>query len=67
MDRDAFIRVLEGCIESATGRLYPSIEWNKLNDRGLIECAELVRDLLEKKLRGEAALGAPPPMDGRVH
>jgi hypothetical protein len=67
MDRDAFIRVLSGCIESATGRLYPSIEWDKLSDRGLIEFAELVRDLLEKKLRAEAALAAPGPLDGRVH
>jgi hypothetical protein len=56
-----------GTFASARGRFYPSIEWDKLTDRGLIECAELVRDLVEKILRGKADLGAPPPMDGRVH
>ena len=46
MDRDSFIRTLQGCIGSATGRQYSQIEWTKMSDRGLIECAELVRDLL---------------------
>ena len=50
MDREQFIRVLEGCIESATGRKYAEIDWTRLSDRGLIECAELVRDLLEKRV-----------------
>jgi len=49
MDREQFIRVLRGCIESATGRDYAHIDWDRLTDRGLIECAELVRDLLEKR------------------
>jgi len=53
MDREQFIRVLRGCIESATGRDYAHIDWNRLTDHGLIECAELVRDLLEKRF-GEA-------------
>ncbi len=53
MDREQFIRVLRGCIESATGRDYAHIEWDRLTDRGLIECAELVRDLLEKRVRDE--------------
>jgi hypothetical protein len=51
MDREQFIRVLRGCIESATGRRYAHIDWDRLTDRGLIECAELVRDLLEKRVR----------------
>jgi len=51
MDREQFIRVLRGCIESATGREYVHIDWDRLTDRGLIECAELVRDLLEKRVR----------------
>ncbi len=50
MDREQFIKVLRGCIESATGREYAHIDWNRLTDRGLIECAELVRDLLEKRV-----------------
>jgi len=50
MDREQFIRVLRGCIESATGREYAHIDWEHLSDRGLIECAELVRDLLEKRV-----------------
>ena len=50
MDREHFIRVLRGCIESATGRDYAHIDWDRLTDRGLIECAELVRDLLEKRV-----------------
>ena len=68
MDRDSFIRTLEGCIRSATGREYPHIDWNNMNDRGLIECAELVRDLLEKRLRVlDQMLTAPEPSDGNVH
>jgi hypothetical protein len=50
MDREQFIKVLRGCIESATGREYAHIDWDRLTDRGLIECAELVRDLLEKRV-----------------
>jgi hypothetical protein len=50
MDREQFILVLRGCIESATGRDYAHIDWDRLTDRGLIECAELVRDLLEKRV-----------------
>jgi hypothetical protein len=53
MDREQFIKVLRGCIESATGRAYSHIDWERLTDRGLIECAELVRDLLEKRVRDE--------------
>lgn len=49
MDREQFIRVLESCIKSATGRRYPHIDWTKLSDRGLINCAEMVRDLLERR------------------
>jgi hypothetical protein len=49
MDRDQFIRVLRGCIESATGRDYPGIDWTRLSNRGLIESAELIRDLLERR------------------
>ena len=44
MDREQFIRVLRGCIESATGRDYSHIDWDRLTDRGLIESAELIRD-----------------------
>ena len=51
MDRDQFIRVLMTCIESATGRVYPDIEWERLSDRALVECAEMIRDLLEKRTR----------------
>jgi hypothetical protein len=61
MDREQFIRVLRGCIESATGRDYSHIDWDRLTDRGLIESAELIRDLLEKRVRDqkppELALG----------
>ncbi len=53
MDREQFIRVLRGCIESATGRDYTHIDWDRLTDRGLIESAELVRDLLEKRAKDE--------------
>ena len=68
MDRDSFIQVLQGCIGSATGRQYPHIDWTKMSDRGLIECAELVRDLLEKRLRAlDQMLTAPEPRDGNVH
>jgi hypothetical protein len=58
MDREQFIRVLRGCIESATGREYAHIDWDRLTDRGLIECAELIRDLLEKRVRD----GKPPEL-----
>ena len=68
MDRDSFIRVLQGCIGSATGRQYPHIDWTKMSDQGLIECAELVRDLLEKRLRAlDQMLTLPEPRDGNLH
>ena len=38
--------------------------WNLLS--GAVQ-ALVVRDLLDKKLHGEAAAGAPPPLDGHVH
>jgi hypothetical protein len=61
MDREQFIRVLRGCIESATGRDYTHIDWDRLTDKGLIESAELIRDLLEKRVKDqripELALG----------
>lgn len=67
MDRDSFIRVLEGCIRSATGREY-RIEWTEMSDRGLIECAELVRDLLEKRVSGADQEAMPTaPIDGKLH
>jgi hypothetical protein len=53
MDREQFIRVLRGCIESATGREYAHIDWDRLTDRGLIESAELIRDLLEKRVKDQ--------------
>ncbi len=59
MDREQFIKVLRGCIESATGREYAHIDWDRLTDRGLIECAELVRDLLEKRVHDTRA---PEPL-----
>ena len=65
MDREQFIKVLRGCIESATGRQYSQIDWTRLSDRGLIECAELVRDLLERRAR-ETTLPGPMPGE-RVH
>ena len=61
MDRNSFIRVLEDCIGSATGRQYPHIDWTQMSDRGLIECAELVRDLLEKHRRRLDPTLTPPP------
>jgi hypothetical protein len=68
MDRDSFIQVLQGCIGSATGRRYPNIDWKKMSDQGLIESAELVRDLLEKRLQMlDKMLTAPEPRDGNVH
>ena len=68
MDRDSFIRTLQGCIGSATGRQYSQIEWTKMSDRGLIECAELVRDLLEKRFMAlDKMLKAPVPRDGNIH
>ncbi len=68
MDRDSFIRVLEGCISSATGREYKHIEWTQMSDRGLVECAELVRDLLEKRLRDLDSVGmASEPRDRNIH
>lgn len=68
MDRDSFIQVLQGCIGSATGRQYPNIDWTKMTDQGLIECAELVRDLLEKRLHAlDKMLTAPEPRDGNIH
>ena len=65
MDREQFIKVLRGCIESATGRQYSQIDWTRLSDRGLIECAELVRDLLERRAR-ETNLQGPMPGE-RLH
>ena len=68
MDRDSFIRVLEGCISSVTGREYKHIEWTQMSDRGLVECAELVRDLLEKRLRDLDSVGmASEPRDRNIH
>ena len=64
MDREQFIRVLEGCIESATGRKYAEIDRTRLSDRGLIECAELVRDLLEKRVTSPSIEWPQPE---RVH
>ncbi len=68
MDRDSFLRVLQGCIGSATGREYPHIDWKKMSDKGLIECAELVRDLLGKRpgTLGKT-LTAPEPRDRNIH
>lgn len=67
MDREQFIRVLRGCIESATGREYGHIDWSRLSDRGLIECAELVRDLLEKRVQ-ESVRSHPTSFPGeRMH
>lgn len=66
MKRDAFIQVLEGCIESATGRRYPHIDWTKLSDKGLIQCAELVRDLLEKSVRAAQEPNTLPVV-GHIH
>ncbi|TDI35174.1 MAG: hypothetical protein E2P02_28350 [Acidobacteria bacterium] len=67
MDRNSFIRVLEGCISSATGRDYKHIDWTKMSDQGLVECAELVRDLLEKRLRDLDKVVASAPIDGNIH
>lgn len=62
MDREQFIRVLEGCIESATGRRYPHIDWSRLSDRALINCAEMVRDLLQGRRERNSFLE-----DDRMH
>jgi hypothetical protein len=67
MDREQFIRVLRGCIESATGREYDHIDWTRLSDRGLIECAELVRDLLERRVRDKQQSCASAFPGERVH
>ena len=68
MDRDSFIRVLESCISSATGREYKNIDWNQMSDQGLVESAELVRDLLEKRLRAlDKVVVASAPLDGNIH
>jgi hypothetical protein len=67
MDREQFIRVLRGCIESATGREYGHIDWTRLSDRGLIECAELVRDLLERRVRDSQKHCASAFPGERVH
>jgi len=68
MDRDSFIRVLRNCIGSATHTEYPSIEMEKLSDRGLIELAELVRDLLQLRLdKLEQAVMPTIPADGKFH
>ena len=60
MDREQFIRVLRGCIASATGREYPSIDWTRLSNRGLIESAELIRDLLERRAQDRNQPGSSP-------
>jgi hypothetical protein len=60
MDREQFIRVLRGCIASATGREYPSIDWTRLSNRGLIESAELIRDLLERRAQDRQPSGGSP-------
>lgn len=67
MDRDQFIKVLEGCIESATGRNYPDIDWERLSDRGLINCAELVRDLLERRVLRQFARDEAEARGERLH
>lgn len=68
MDRDSFIRVLEVCITCATGRNYPHIDWTTMSNRGLIECAELVRDLLERRVAATSPVASETlPLDGNVH
>ena len=59
MDRDCFIHVLEACITSATGRQYPHIDWKQMSDRGLIECAEMVRDLLDRRVGVPSGMEKP--------
>ena len=68
MDRDCFIHVLEACITSATGRQYPHIDWEHMSDKGLIECAEMVRDLLDRRAGAEIgeSFGAEA-VDGNLH
>jgi hypothetical protein len=39
-----------------------------MSDQGLVECAELVRDLLEKRLRDlDKVVTATAPIDGNIH
>ena len=52
MDRNSFIRVLEGCISSATGRDYKHIDWAKMSDQGLVECGSEVDPILWTKMGG---------------
>lgn len=66
MDRDSFIQVLQDCIGSATGRQYRHIDWTQMSNEGLIECAELVRDLLEKQRRALDST-EPEPQNEKVH
>lgn len=68
MDRVQFIRVLKDCIRSATHTEYPNIEMEKMSDRGLIELAELVRDLLQMRLDKLEKVTLPVmPSDGKFH
>ena len=67
MDRESFIRVLRNCIESATHTSYANIEMERLSDRGLIELAELVRDLLQLRLDKLGLVLPVPPADGKFH
>lgn len=68
MDREQFIRVLKDCIRSATHKEYPNIEMEKLSDRGLIELAELVRDILQMRLDKLERVELPVmPSDGKFH
>ena len=68
MDRDSFIKVLNNCIWSAVHTEYPNIDLSKLSDRGLIEFAELVRDLLQLRLdKLEKHVLPVAPADGKFH
>ena len=68
MDREQFIRVLKDCIRSATHKEYPNIEMEKLSDHGLIELAELVRDVLQLRLDNIQKAALPlMPTDGNLH
>ncbi len=51
MNRESFIQQINQCIYNATGRYYSGVDLTRMTDQGLIQFAEMVRDLLT--VRGE--------------
>ena len=54
MNRESFIHQIKQCTYNVTGQYYPAVDLTKMTDEGLIQFAEMVRDLLA--VRAEAGV-----------